>query len=107
MSTQRQNPFQGQQGIIGSPGQSGTQSQQININPLEYPEVICDKCGCTVFVPGVKFRAIPGVVVGQAGETVYADQRVMVCMNCHELSPMDKQALAAIEKSQETSLQTN
>lgn len=101
-NTQRQNPFQGQQGVIGAPGQPGPQPQQININPLDYPEVVCDKCGCTVFTPGLKFRAIPGTVVGQAGQTVYADQRVVVCMNCHELSPMDKEVFAALEKAQET-----
>ena len=76
----------------------GGQGVNININPLEYPEVKCDKCGCKIFSPGVMFRAIPGILVGAAGQTQYADQRVMYCVECHELSPMDKEFMKIAEE---------
>ena len=62
----------------------------LRINPFEYPEVKCNKCGCNIFTTGITYRAIPGLVVGQTG-TVYADFMVTYCTKCHELSPMSKE----------------
>lgn len=78
--------------------QQQQQQVNININPFDYPEVKCDNCGCSIFSPGVMLRKIPGTLVGNAGQNVFIDQRVMYCVNCHELSPVDKEMLDKASK---------
>ena len=71
----------------------------LRINPFEYPEVKCDKCGCNIFTTGITYRAIPGLLVGQTG-TIYADFMVTYCTKCHELSPMSKEMFSKVESQQ-------
>ena len=63
-----------------------------NINPFEYPSEVCS-CGNEVFVPGVIFKKIPGVLVGQGSETAQVPIKVFCCSKCGELSPYDKETL--------------
>ena len=35
-----------------------------NVNPLDYPSETCE-CGNEIFVPGVIFKKVPGVILGQ------------------------------------------
>lgn len=71
-----------------------------NINPLDYPTETCS-CGNSVFVPGVIFKKVPGILVGQGSETVQLPLKVFCCSKCGELSPYDKEILEEHEKVKE------
>lgn len=68
-----------------------------SVNPMDYPTAKCEKCGNTLFKANVIFKEIPGLVVGKT-ETYYYPMKVFVCTNCGELSPLDKQINAEIER---------
>lgn len=59
-----------------------------NINPLDYPTIKCE-CGNEIFTPGVIFKDIPGVAVGEK-ENVEFPIKVFYCSKCGQLSPYDK-----------------
>jgi hypothetical protein len=77
-----------------------------NINPFEYPSEVCS-CGNEVFVPGVIFKKIPGVLIGQGSETAQVPIKVFCCSKCGELSPYDKEMLNDIKKTNEETKKTN
>ena len=70
-----------------------------NVNPLEYPTVKC-LCGNEIFVPGVIFKDIPGVVLGER-ENVQVPIKVFYCKHCGELSQYDKDLLKLYDKSEQ------
>lgn len=76
-------------GSFGVPGQTNALP---NVDPLDYPSVKCPHCGSEVFVPGVIFKEIPGVLLGQA-DTVAVPIKVFVCSKCGALSPDDEKIL--------------
>jgi hypothetical protein len=74
------------------------------INPFKYPSEKCS-CGNEIFVPGVIFKKIPGMLVGQGTEDVQAPIKVFFCSKCGELSPYDKELFAeANEEKPKTDL---
>lgn len=74
------------------------------VNPLDYPSDKCSKCGNEVFVPGVIFKTIPGVIVGNGKDDVQVPLKVFVCSKCGELSDYDKKILNAKEEKKSTNL---
>lgn len=68
-----------------------------SVNPMDYPTAKCEKCGNELFEPNVIFKEIPGLVVGKT-EPYYYPMKVFVCTKCGELSPLDKQINAEIER---------
>lgn len=68
----------------------GDNSQGGDINPLEYPSVVCSECGSEFFIPALMFRKVPGSLFGQAGNTIQYPMKVFVCKNCGKLSPDDQ-----------------
>lgn len=79
---------------------------QPNVNPLNYPSESCS-CGNEVFIPGIIFKKVPGVVVGQGSEEVQVPIKVFVCSKCGELSPIDKETLEKNKKVQEDVKKSN
>ena len=66
----------------------------MNINPHAYEELTCTECGHNVFVPGVVFKQIPGILVGQSDrKTVPFPIKVACCAKCGALSKKDKEDL--------------
>lgn len=63
------------------------------VNPLDYPSDKCSACGNEVFIPGVIFKVIPGLELGQGTEDVQVPIKVFVCSKCGELSNLDKETL--------------
>ena len=59
----------------------------IHVNPLKYPSIYCDKCGCATFVPAYVFKKIPGIALGYAGQDVTTPIEVYICSKCGELMP--------------------
>ena len=77
-----------------------------NVNPFEYPSEQC-QCGNEVFIPGVIFKKIPGMVLGQGSEPVQVPLKVFCCSKCGELSPYDKETLEEAEKIKDAANKTN
>ena len=69
------------------------QGSPINVNPLDYPSVVCPECGCQTFVPAMIFKRIPGVVLGAGSEEQQMAVKVFICSKCRELSPKDKELI--------------
>ena len=69
------------------------QGSPINVNPLDYPSVVCPECGCQTFVPAMIFKRIPGVVLGTGSEEQQMAVKVFICSKCGELSPKDKELI--------------
>lgn len=67
-------------------------SSSPNINPLDYPTEKCT-CGNEVFIPGVIFKKVPGILIGQGSEAVQVPLKVFCCSKCGELSPYDQEIL--------------
>ena len=78
----------------------------INVNPYAYEDLTCTECGHNVFVPGIVFKKIPGVLVGDATRKfVPFPIKVACCAKCGALSAEDKEDLekqAAMAKKAET-----
>lgn len=62
----------------------------VNINIFEYPEEVCSECGHNVFAPGLIFKMVPGIALGQGSGTVSVPIKVAYCAKCGALSPADK-----------------
>ena len=69
---------------------AGTNANMPAVNPLDYPSEVCPNCGCEVFIPGIIFKKVPGMLIGQGSETTQVPLKVFICANCRELSPYDK-----------------
>lgn len=79
--------------------------EQINgpqFNPFDYPDEVCSECGHNVFVPGVVFKKVPGILVGDGTrEYVPIPLKVAVCQKCGAMSPSDKKTFDEAEKNKE------
>lgn len=64
---------------------NANQRGNIRVNPLDYPSIPCDKCGCEFYKQVVVFKKIPGVAVGSGSEPVIYPIPVYVCEKCGEL----------------------
>ena len=63
------------------------------INPFEYPDEICSECGHNVFIPGVIFKMVPGILLGSGSpEPESVPIKVACCAKCGALAPSDKKA---------------
>lgn len=69
------------------------QGSPVNVNPLDYPSVVCPDCGCQTFVPAMVFKRIPGIAVGAGAEEQEVALKVFICSNCGGLSPRDREVL--------------
>lgn len=72
------------------------------VNPLDYPSDKCSNCNNEVFIPGVIFKIIPGLELGQGPDNVQIPIKVFVCSKCGELSNADKEILNTHEKVKES-----
>lgn len=72
----------------------------MNFNPHAFEELTCTECGHNVFVPGVVFKQVPGVLLGQADvKIVPFPIKVACCAKCGTISQADKEEL---QKAAET-----
>jgi DNA-directed RNA polymerase subunit RPC12/RpoP len=75
---------------------------QLNVNPLNYPSVVCDNCGCEVFSPAMVFKRIPGVVAGSGTEESLCPIPVYICSKCGELMPDYKKTVQKTEENKDS-----
>ena len=66
--------------------------QQINFNPFAYPDWTCSECGHNIFTPGVVFKKVPGVVLGEGKGDVPFPIKVATCQKCGAMFPYDKKS---------------
>ena len=67
-----------------------------NVNPLEYPTVKCS-CGNEIYIPGVIFKDIPGIALGQGTDNVQVPIKIFYCSKCGKLSKYDEEMLKPYE----------
>lgn len=67
-----------------------------NINPFEYPSQKCE-CGNEIFINGVIFKEIPGVLVGSKDKEIIPVP-VYVCSKCGEICPSQKKIIEELKK---------
>ena len=77
-----------------------------NVNPLDYPSETCE-CGNEIFTPGIIFKKVPGVMLGQGSEYVPVPIKVFVCSKCGKLSPSDQKILDNAKNVQEQATKSN
>lgn len=77
------------------------------VNPLNYLSEVCPNCGCEIFAPGIIFKKIPGVLVGQGSEDTQVPLKVFYCVKCKELSPFDKKMIEKGKQKVEESKKSN
>ena len=64
-----------------------------SVDPRDYPNVKCDKCGHDVFMPAMIVKKIPGVVVGKGGEDINYPMSVFTCTKCGTIMAADRKTL--------------
>lgn len=77
------------------------------IDPMEYPQIKCDKCGHNVFRHGVIVYNIPGLAVGAGSEDMHYPLPVYVCDNCGTIMKSYRDELEKIEKEKEDKSKTS
>ena len=77
------------------------------VNPLDYPSEVCPNCGCEIFVPGIIFKKIHGILIRQGSDDTQVPLKILYCANCRELSPYDKKILEKGKKKVEESKKSN
>lgn len=60
---------------------------------MESPTIKCENCGCELFEQRTIIKKISLLALGQGTGFTYHPLVVMVCSNCKELSPIDKETL--------------
>ena len=65
--------------------------RNININPMNYPTIKCDKCGCKTFISGVILKKIPGLALGTGAEDQLINMPVFICSKCGEVFKDDRE----------------
>lgn len=73
-------------------------SSGLGINPLNYDNITCEKCGGIIFNEGIVFKSIPGLEAGNGTEDIAFPVPVFYCINCGELLPEYKEKLLKTEK---------
>ena len=79
--------------ILGAMGPQGPQ-----IDPMTYPQIICDKCGHNTFRREVIMYNIPGVALGAGTGDIPYPIPVYVCAKCGTII---KAVREEIEKAEE------
>lgn len=74
---------------------------QVNmaVNPLDYPSIPCDSCGCEYFEQAMVFKKIPGVLLGTGAEHQVYPIPVFVCKKCGDLMPEYKEEIKPSDKN--------
>lgn len=54
----------------------------MKVNPLEYPSIPCDNCGCECYEQAMIFKKIPGLVLGAGNESQIYPIPVFICKHC-------------------------
>lgn len=57
----------------------------MRVNPLDYPSIPCENCGCEYYKQVAVFKKIPGVAVGAGAEPIIYPIPVYICNKCGEL----------------------
>ena len=61
------------------------QQQQININPDDLVDVVCEKCGCQVFTPAFLFKKL-SAVLSPNGKDSMIPLNVFKCNDCGHIN---------------------
>lgn len=61
------------------------QPMQLNVNPADLPEVLCE-CGCDTFIQGVKIRKVSSLI-SPDGQEKYIHIPTSACIKCHTALP--------------------
>ena len=59
--------------------------QKININASDLEDVVCEKCGCQVFIPAFLFKKISAVLSPSGKESLFP-LNVFKCNDCGHIN---------------------
>ena len=76
------------------------------INPLKYPSVTCDNCGCELFEEKLILKKIPGMVAGNGTEDINYPVPVLVCSKCGTIEKSHRELLEKGAKYQDDNKET-
>ena len=88
--------------ILGAMGPQGPQ-----IDPMSYPQIICDKCGHNTFRREVIMYNIPGVALGEGNGDYPWPLPVYVCAKCGTIIKSVRDEIEKINKKQKTENKSN
>ena len=72
--------------VIGmNQGKQPTQSQNININPDDLVDVVCDKCGCQTFSQVFLFKKL-SAVLSPTGKDTMVPLQTYKCTDCGHIN---------------------
>ena len=71
------------------------------INPLKYPTVKCDNCGCELFEEKIMMFNIPGMIAGNGPEDYPYPFPVLVCSKCGTIQKRYRELIEKGEKYKE------
>lgn len=74
-----------------------------SVNPLEYPSVVCDKCGGELWDTAMVIKRIPGMLVGAGSDEVEYPINVLVCHKCGAIMKKDRELLENNKKEEKPS----
>jgi len=63
----------------------------IRINPLDYENLKCPKCGSIVWARGFLLKKISGIEIGAGTQDQLLDLPVYYCAECGEIFPDDRE----------------
>lgn len=69
------------------------QVKEPQLNPRDYPSIKCDKCGSIIFQQATIIKQVPGKVVGQKEQYVYAPVNLFMCAKCGAIFRKDVENL--------------
>lgn len=73
------------------------------IDPREYPDVVCDKCGCNTFSSAFVLKKIPGLLLGTGEKEIEYPLSVFICTKCGEILKRDKELLKMVTEEKKES----
>lgn len=60
---------------------------KMNVSLKDTTPIVCEKCGCEVFVPGVMLRKVSKFLIGSSVDSLMPLE-VFMCGNCHHINEM-------------------
>lgn len=66
-----------------------TPKEEINLNVAlkDTTPIVCDECGCEVFIPGVMLRKVSKFMTGTATDSLLPIE-IFMCGSCHHVNTM-------------------
>ena len=72
------------------------------IEPSEYPSLVCDKCGNVAFTAAMIIKKIPGVLLGSPNKIQLMPDQILVCSKCGTILKKDREYYKLTDDGKDT-----